>query len=111
MMASGIAASVSSTKASSAVVSTARVCSAKTIAFVLPPVASIPTKIGTNAAEKAPSANSERNRFGKRNATKKASATGPAPSSAASSISRTKPRTRLTAVSPPIVAIERKSDM
>ena len=53
--------------------------------------------------ERAPSPNRRRNRLGSFNATKKASAIGPVPSRAAISMSRAKPRTRLTRVQPPTV--------
>ena len=46
-----------------------------------------------------------RKRFGRRNATKKASAAGPAPRIAASTISRAKPVMRDSSVSPPTVRI------
>src|SRR4029450_1852019 len=62
---------------------------------------------GTNAAEKAPSANRRRKKFGSLKATKKASATGPEPSTADSTTSRTKPTTRLSSVKPPTVATAR----
>jgi hypothetical protein len=44
---------------------------------------------GTKACENAPSANSRRRKFGMRNATKKASAAGPAPKLVAITVSRT----------------------
>jgi hypothetical protein len=59
--------------------------------------------IGTKATENAPSANSRRNVFGRMNASCHASAASPAPSTRAVIMSRAKPNTRLTAVSPPIV--------
>ena len=49
---------------------------------------------GTKAAEKAPSANRRRKKFGSLNATMKASATGPEPSTADRTMSRTKPTMR-----------------
>ena len=55
-------------------------------------------KSGTKAALNAPSANSRRNVLGMRKAAKKASATGPVPSAAAISTSRTKPSSRLISV-------------
>src|SRR5688572_13477759 len=58
---------------------------------------------GTKAWAKAPSANSRRKMLGSWNASCQASAIPPAPSTRASSMSRAKPNTRLTAVSPPIV--------
>ena len=61
---------------------------------------SVSTRVnsGTNAAENAPSANSLRKKLGSLNATKKASATGPAPSRAAIRMSRANPSTRLAMV-------------
>jgi hypothetical protein len=64
-------------------------------------------KSGMKAASNAPSANSRRNMFGMRNATKNASATGEAPSTAAIRTSRTKPSTRLAMVIVPTVATPR----
>ncbi len=60
---------------------------------------------GTKPAEKAPSPNSRRNRFGIRKARAKASAAMPAPMIRANTISRAKPSTRLTMVRPPIVPV------
>src|SRR5215468_1990138 len=57
------------------------------------------------AAAKAPSAKMARKWFGRRKATKKASAIGPAPSTAAITTSRMKPEARETRVRPPTVAI------
>src|SRR5476651_527051 len=62
---------------------------------------------GTKAAEKAPSANRRRKKFGSLNATKKASAIAPEPSTADSTISRMNPTTRLSSVKPPTVAMAR----
>src|SRR5258708_2029266 len=62
---------------------------------------------GTKAAEKAPSANRRRKKFGSLKATKKASATAPEPSTADSTMSRMKPTTRLSRVNPPTVATAR----
>ena len=56
-----------------------------------------------NAALNAPSAKIARKWFGSRSATKNASATGPAPSTAASMMSRRKPVTRDSSVIPPTV--------
>ena len=81
----------------------ASACSAKPRALSCPSARSLFEKSGTNAELNAPSANSARNRLGKRKETKKASATQPVPMTAASSTSRTKPKTRLAAVSPPTV--------
>ena len=94
----GMKTSPSSTKASSTVNSTAKASSAKTRTAGLPPSASVPEASGTKAALNAPSANRLRNKFGRRCATKKASAIGPAPRIAAVRISRIKPNTRLTSV-------------
>src|SRR5688572_4147756 len=55
-------------------------------------------RIGTNACEKAPSANRRRSRLGILKATKKASVARPAPKARAMMKSRTKPSTRLTMV-------------
>ena len=55
-------------------------------------------RIGTNANEKAPSANKRRKRLGIRNATKKASVAMPAPKIRAINISLTNPRIRDTKV-------------
>src|SRR4029453_10373623 len=62
---------------------------------------------GTKAAEKAPSANRRRKKFGSLKATKKASARAPDPRTAESTASRTKPTTRLSSVKPPTVATAR----
>ena len=78
--------------------------SAKARAASLPSPSRRLANSGTKAELKAPSPNSRRNRLGKRNATKKASATAPVPSTAAIRMSRTKPNTRLTMVRPPTVA-------
>ena len=60
--------------------------------------------MGMKAELNAPSAKRRRNRFGKRKATKKASATGPEPRLAAINISLTKPNARLASVATPTVA-------
>ena len=57
--------------------------------------------IGMKAAEKAPSANSARNMLGIRQAIVKASEAKFAPTNCANSMSRARPSTRLTSVSPP----------
>ena len=62
---------------------------------------------GTKAAENAPSANRRRKKFGSLNATKKASATAPDPSTADSTMSRAKPTSRLSSVKLPTVAMAR----
>ena len=77
--------------------------SAKRRALSLPSARRRFEKSGTNAELNAPSAKSARNRLGKRNDTKKASATQPVPITAANSTSRANPKTRLTAVNPPTV--------
>src|SRR5690606_3428094 len=74
---------------------------ARSFAPASPACSSAPENIGTKAVLKAPSANSRRNRLGKRKAAKKASAAGAVPSTAAISASRTKPATRLISVSEP----------
>ena len=83
----------------------ANACSAKARAACGPSVSKRPANKGTKAMLKAPSANRLRNRLGSRKATKKTSASGQAPSAAAISMSRIKPRTLLTMVMPPMVAI------
>jgi len=60
-------------------------------------------KVGTNAAERAPSANSRRSRFGMRKATKNASAPVPAPRNMAMIMSRINPEIRLTLVQKPTI--------
>ena len=62
---------------------------------------------GTNTAANAPSAKSARNRLGKRHAIRKASDARPAPTKRAINMSRTRPKTRLTKVSPPMVMLFR----
>jgi hypothetical protein len=59
--------------------------------------------VGTKAADRAPSAKRSRSRFGIRKATVKASAAGPAlaPNRAPKTISRARPKTRLTDVAAP----------
>ena len=64
-----------------------------------------PVKSGTKATFNVPSAKSERNKLGKRRATKKASAIILAPRKRAIRISRTKPTNLLMAVPPLTVAI------
>jgi hypothetical protein len=59
--------------------------------------------IGTKAVLNAPSAKKRRNMLGSEKATRKASATGPAPMKAAIRMSRTKPRMRLSSVQKPTV--------
>ena len=59
-------------------------------------------KTGIIAVDKAPSARRRRRMFGIRNATKNASVTGPAPNTSATTMSRTKPTTRLTSVALPM---------
>ncbi len=66
-----------------------------------PCVSSARENIGTNAVLNAPSANSRRNRLGKRKAALKASDTGEMPSTAAISASRKNPKMRETRVRPP----------
>ena len=92
-----VSARITNTRPASASCANARAAS-------LPSPSSFLANSGTNAELKAPSPNSRRNRLGKRNATKKASATAPVPSTAAIRMSRTKPNTRLTMVRPPTVA-------
>ena len=72
--------------------------SARRFALSRPSEASVREKTGTKEAESAPSAKSWRERFASVYATKNASSWRVAPKSAAVSISRTRPRTRLTSV-------------
>ena len=70
------------------------------------PVApSLRVYIGTKATLNAPSANSRRNVLGRVKASCHASAASPAPSARESSMSRTKPNTRLSIVKPPTVVM------
>ena len=94
----GMNISPSSTNRNSAANRTENASSAKARSAGFPPSASAPEASGTKAALNAPSANRLRNKFGKRWATKNASATGPAPRIAAVRMSRMKPKTRLTSV-------------
>ena len=103
-MSHGMAISASAVKRRSTNRSPASASSAKERAACGPSPSRRLANSGTNAELKAPSANSRRNRLGKRKATKKASATAPVPSTAAIRMSRTKPRARLTMVRPPTVA-------
>ena len=82
---------------------TAVASSAKDVAASMPSWCNMVEMEGTKAALNAPSPNRRRNRFGRRSATKNASATGPVPSTAAIMISRTKPRMRLAIVQAPTV--------
>ena len=72
---------------------------------------SVRVNVGTKAAVIAPSANRSRSRLGMRNATLKASIAGPvlAPNTAASTISRTRPSTRLVIVATPMRPADRAS--
>ena len=95
------------TNSSNATTKTDSTSSANRRAASRPPSDMCRANSGTNAALNAPSANKRRKKFGSLNATKNASATGPAPSIAAIRISRAKPRNRLIIVKPPTVAMER----
>jgi len=59
--------------------------------------------IGTNERFKAPSAKNDRNIFGRENAIKNASATGPEPKKMAINISRIKPKIRDIIVHAPTI--------
>src|SRR5688500_16899864 len=100
---------VSSTKGASTASWIACACSANALAAGRPSPSSMRANMGTTPASTAPSANRRRRKLGSLNATKKASASGPAPSSAAIMMSRTKPSRRETRVIEPTVAIERTS--
>ena len=80
---------------------------AKTSAASRPSPCSSRANNGTKAAENAPSANRRRNRLGSLSATMKASAIGPEPNTADSTMSRTKPTMRLSSVKLPTVAMAR----
>ena len=101
----GMAATMDITKGSSTVTMTASASSAKPWAALLPFRWSSAENIGTKETVNAPSANSLRKKLGSLSATKKASATGPAPRMAAVRMSRANPATRLSMVNPPTVAI------
>src|SRR5215469_1184612 len=110
-MSQGMVICATMVKPSSTESSTDMACSAKRFAAPWPPSVSSRLNSGTKAALKAPSAKRLRKRFGRRWATKKASAISPVPSTRAISTSRTKPSTRLAMVKPPTVAIDRISAM
>ena len=110
-MSTGMAICTTATKTSSVHNNTLSACSAKARAASFPSVSTSPANRGTKAAAKAPSANRRRNRLGNLKATKNTSATGPAPRMAAIRMSRANPRTRLTMVRPPTVAMERRRTM
>jgi hypothetical protein len=103
-MSQGMAISASAVSSSSANRSPASASSANERAACGPSASRRPANMGTKAALNAPSPNRRRNRLGRRKATKNASATTPVPSTAAIIMSRAKPSTRLTMVSPPTVA-------
>ena len=67
----------------------------------LPSFCNVSMNVGTNAADRAPSANSRRRRFGIRNATKKESEPTPAPRRIAIIRSRMNPEIRLRLVQKP----------
>ena len=67
------------------------------------------TKVGTKAAEKAPSAKRSLNKFGIRQATKKASVKPEAPKRQAINCSQTNPRIRLQNVAMAIFKDEKKT--
>ena len=64
-------------------------------------------KVGTKAAVSDPSAKNLRSRLGMVKATKKASVTIPAPKTAATTMSRTSPATRLIMVAPVRIPVAR----
>src|ERR1700712_1391960 len=90
---------------------TAVVSSAKRLAASLPSACNMPANDGTNAALNAPSPNNRRNKLGSFNATKNASATGPAPNIAAINMSRANPKTRLAMVQTPTVTTPRSIEV
>ena len=103
----GIASIIRSVKGTSTMSRQACAWRAKTSAASRPSPCSSRANSGTNAAAKAPSANRRRNRLGSLKATMKASAIGPEPSTADSTMSRTKPTMRLSSVKLPTVAMAR----
>ncbi len=80
---------------------------AKAAAAVGPPASRTPSQAGTKAAFSAPSLNRRRTTLTNWNATRNASATGPAPSSAAIIASRKKPSSREASVPVDTVRKER----
>ncbi len=82
-------------------------CESSSRASSEPPVDCVWAKIGTKACENAPSANRRRSRFGRRNATEKASMSLAAPKMRAISTSRTSPVMRDTRVSPLTATVAR----
>src|SRR5918992_3765747 len=103
----GIARVARTTSGARIAISTACACSAKALAAGRPSPSKVRANIGTKPALKAPSANSRRRKLGSLKATKNASANGPAPSTAAIMMSRTKPSTLEIRVIEPMVATER----
>ena len=93
-MSHGITIWAAMTSTSSVHSRTVRTSSANDLAAARPSRSSTPAKSGTKAALNAPSANSRRRKLGSLKATKKASATGPAPRTEAIRMSRRKPSTR-----------------
>ena len=110
-MTSGIAIMAMAENSRSQASRTEKTSMAKARALASPSPSTRLAKSGTKALLKAPSANSARNRLGKRCATKKASAIGPVPSVKAINWSRRKPSTRLTSVRLPTVAADFRSDI
>ena len=94
-------------RANSQKASTLIASSANRRAAAGPSAASRPENSGTNAALNAPSPNRRRNKLGSLFATKKASAIGPVPASAAIRMSRRNPSKRLAIVQPPTVRTPR----
>ncbi|OIM88982.1 hypothetical protein BLN97_42105 [Bradyrhizobium elkanii] len=80
---------------------------AKAVAASMPPASRAFSHAGTSAAFSPPSDNSRRTTFTSWNAARKASATGPAPSSAAITESRTNPSSREASVPEETVRKER----
>ena len=102
----GIANSTNNTKSPTKKQSADIALAAKRMACFLSSHTSFCDNIGTKAVVKAPSAKSERNKFGSLNATKKASEANPAPRKLARIISRKNPVIRERRVKPPKVAID-----
>ena len=107
----GMPNSISKTKKVKITAKTEMACEANLTALSLPSPANFCETIGTNAEVNAPSANRLRNKLGNLKATKKASATMPAPKKRAKTMSRMNPVMRLKSVKLPKVAMDLNKDI
>ena len=107
MMTNGISTPISTVAAISATLMVPSTRPANAAAAAAPSVSRIRKQAGTSAAFSAPSVSSRRTTLTSWNATRKASATAPAPSSAATSESLTKPSSREASVPEDTVRKER----